>query len=89
MSDWLSAAGFAAVGVVVGFAYFALVRRTARQLAGGELRVGRAVGAAGLRLALFAPGAVVAAMLSVFTLVGYMAGFIAARFLALRQWKAS
>jgi hypothetical protein len=89
MSDWLSAAGFAAVGVLVGFAYFALVRRTARQLAGGDIRVAGAVGAAGLRMALFAPGAVVAAMLSVFTLVGYMAGFVGVRFLALRRWKAS
>ena len=89
MSDWLMAAGFAAVGVLVGYAYFALVRRTARQLTGGDIHVAGAVGAAGLRMALFAPGAVVAAMLSLFTLVGYLAGFVGARVLALRQWKAS
>jgi len=75
-------------GSAVGCVYFALVRWTAVQLASGEMRPAEAVGAAGLRLLLFAPGAVAAAMLSLAGLVGYVAGFVAARWLAVWRWKA-
>ena len=73
-------------GFAVGCVYFALVRRTATQLASGEVRVGGAIGAAGLRIVLFAPGAVAAAMLSLAGLGGYVAGFVAARWLAV--WRS-
>jgi len=72
---------FALWGLVVGGAYFALVRRTAKHLTSGEVHITRALGAIGLRMVLFAPGAVVAAMLSLIALGGYMAGFIVARIL--------
>jgi len=89
MSDWALGAGFVVAGMLVGLAYFALVRGTARQLASGEVRVGGAVGAGTLRLALFAPGAVAAAVFSLVALAAYMVGFIAARFLAVRTWTVS
>ncbi len=89
MTNVAAIAACALGGLAVGMAYFALVRRTATQLASGEVRVAGIVGAAGLRMLLFAPGAVIAAMLSLVGLAGYMIGFIAARFLAVRQWKAS
>ena len=66
-------------GLAVGMAYFALVWRTAAQLASGDMRVAGAVGAIGLRMLLFAPGAVVAGMLSLLSLAGYVFGFLAAR----------
>jgi hypothetical protein len=73
------AAVFAFIGFGVGMGYCALVRRTASQLAAGELGVAGALSTAGLRLLLFAAGAVVAVVLSLGVLVGYMAGFITAR----------
>ena len=89
MSKAVAVTLFALWGLAAGGAYFALVRRTARQLAAGEVRVAGAVGAVGLRMVLFAPGVVVAAMLSLVTVAGYMGGFIAARLLAVRRWKDS
>ncbi|MBN1917856.1 MAG: hypothetical protein JW889_08110 [Verrucomicrobia bacterium] len=89
MNDWALGAIFVVAGMVVGLAYFALVRRTARQLASGEVRVAGAIGSGALRLALFAPGAVVAASLTLAALAGYMVGFIAARVVVVRVWTAS
>jgi hypothetical protein len=89
MTDWILGAGFVVAGFVVGMAYFALVRRTAGQLASGKVRVGGAVGAGALRLALFAPGAVGAALLTIIALAGYMMGFIAARVVVVRVWTVS
>lgn len=66
-------------GFAVGLVYFVLVRRMAAQLASGEMHVGGVIGAAALRLLLFAPGAVVAGLLSILGLGGYLVGFIAAR----------
>lgn len=87
MSSAVIAMLFALCGLAVGGAYFALVKRTARQVATGEVRVAGMVGAVGLRMLLFAPGAVVAAMLSLIVLAGYMLGFIGARVLATNAWK--
>jgi len=67
-------------GLAVGGAYFALLMRSARQLGQGDIRVAGALGAFGLRLALFVPGAAVATRVSLVALGTYMLGFIAARF---------
>jgi hypothetical protein len=84
MTDWVLAGLFAVAGVGVGVAYFALVRRTAQRIASGQVRVAGAVGAAALRLLLFAPLAVVSAMLSLVALAAYVTGFVGARLAAVR-----
>ena len=89
MSAWVLGGVFVVAGFVVGVAYFALVGRTARQLASGEVRVGGTIGAGALRMVLFAPGAVVAASLTLVALAGYMVGFIAARVVVVRLWMVS
>ena len=79
MTKVVIAALFAVWGLVVGAAYFALLKRTAHHLATGEVRIAGALGATALRILLFAPGAVVAAAISLIALAGYMLGFLTAR----------
>ena len=81
MTEAVIAVLFAVCGLVVGGAYFALVKRTAHQLVTGEVRISSALGATALRMLLFAPGAIVAAAISLLALAGYMLGFLAARLL--------
>lgn len=86
MTDAAIVSACALVGFAAGLAYFALVRRTARQLAAGEMHVAGVVGSVGLRMLLFAPGAAVTAMVSLGALAGYMGGFLVARLFAVRRW---
>ena len=81
--DVLLIVGFAVLGVAVARAYLALLWAAVGRLAERRASRRRFVGLAALRVILLACGGLAAAAFGVWPLVGYLAGFLAARTLLL------
>jgi len=82
-----AAVAFIPAGGAVGWAYFSLMRRSLGYLGSGKGGARWFIALILLRLGLFAGGVVAALYLGGLCLVGYMAGFILARTLAVRAAK--
>jgi hypothetical protein len=76
---------FTLAGAGVGWLYFSILRYSVARLSKGEVGTGAFIGLVAMRLVLFGGGAYAALVLQDWWyLIGYLAGFFAARFFILR-----
>lgn len=86
--DWrgvMLLVGFGIAGALVGWAYFALMRRSVESMTAGKTGKGRFALTAGVRLALFCGGAAGALWAGGWSIAAYVAGFLAARTVAVSR----
>jgi hydrogenase/urease accessory protein HupE len=83
----LYAIGFGIAGLLVGWAYFFLMRFSLLQLGKEKQRIAQFVALALLRMALFGGGVVGAALVSTWSLVTFAVGFVIARSIAVCRVK--
>jgi len=75
-------------GLLVGWAYFRLMRMSLDCLTGERAQVRRFVGFAAVRVLLFGAGLVGAFLVGAWSLIAYVAGFMVARTVAVRRARA-
>jgi len=81
----LYAVGFGFTGLMVGWAYFSLMRHSLTQLGKKKKGMLQFVALALLRIALFGGGVLAAALVSTWSLVAYALGFVVARTIAVSK----
>jgi hypothetical protein len=81
----LYAIGFGFAGLLVGWAYFSLMRHSLTQLGKKKKGILQFVALALLRIALFGGGVLCAALVSTWCLIAYALGFVVSRTVAVSR----